>query len=116
MWAAFKHPDGVATVTGSCGDTVEFWLGIKQGIIHDIKFWTDGCETTFAAGSIVTILAKDKSVGEAFKISQQDILDALGEFPEGSRHCAVLTANTLKAALSDYLAFKNDPWKRRYKK
>jgi nitrogen fixation NifU-like protein len=95
---------------------MEFWLSIKEGIICDIKFWTDGCETTIAAGSIATILAKDKSVGEAFKISQQDVLDALDGLPEDSQHCALLAANTLKAALSDYLVFKNDPWKRIYHK
>ena len=53
---SIEHPDGVAIITGPCGDTMEFWLSIKEGIICDIKFWTDGCETTIAAGSIATIL------------------------------------------------------------
>jgi len=107
---SIDRPDGVAIITGSCGDTMEFWLRINNGSIIDIKFWTDGCETTVAAGSITTLLAKDKPVGEAFKINQYDVLDALGGLPEGSEHCAALAAKTLKAALSDYLEFKNDPW------
>lgn len=111
---SIEHPDGVAIITGSCGDTMEFWIRVKKGIISDIKFWTDGCETTIAAGSITTVLSRYKPVGEAFKISQQDILDALGGLPEDSQHCALLAARTLKAALSDFMAFKNDPWKRIY--
>lgn len=113
---SIEHPDGSAIITGSCGDTMEFWLSINNSVICDIKFWTDGCETTIAAGSMTTLLAKDKPVGEAFKISQEDILEALGGLPEGSQHCALLAANTLKAALFDYLEFKNDPWKRLYRR
>jgi nitrogen fixation NifU-like protein len=64
---------------------------------------------------MVTELAKGKSVSEALKITQQDVLDALGGLPEDSRHCALLAANTLKEAIKNYLAFKKEPWRRAYR-
>ena len=111
-----ENANGFAKVTGSCGDTMEIWLKVKNGAITDATFMTDGCGTSIASGSMVTEIAKGKSVGEAWKISQQDVLNALGGLPEESEHCALLAANTLKAAIKDYLAFKNEPWKRAYKK
>ncbi len=110
------NPDGQARITGPCGDTVEMWLRLTDGVIEQATFWTDGCGTTIAAGSMVTELAKGKRVAEAFRISQQDVLDALGGLPDDSVHCALLAASTLKEAVKDYLAYRNEPWKRAYKK
>ena len=61
---------------------------------------------------MVTELAKGKKVSQAQKISQEDVLKALGGLPEESEHCALLAANTLKAAIRDYLVIKKEPWKR----
>ena len=54
------------------------------------------------------------NISEAQRISQHDVLAALGGLPEESEHCALLAADTLKEAIKDYLAFKNEPWKRVY--
>ncbi len=108
--------DGYASVTGSCGDTMEIWLKVKDGSIVRATFMTDGCGTTVAGGSMVTELAKGKNISQALRISQEDVLSALGGLPEESRHCALLAANTLKAAVKDYIAFRNDPWKRAYRR
>jgi len=113
---SIDRPDGFGTVTGTCGDNMEMWLKVNNSAIYDIKFWTDGCETTIAAGSMTTQLAKGKPIGEALKISQQDVLDALGGFPEDGLHCISLAVKTLKAAINDYLEFKTDHWKRLYQK
>ena len=108
--------DGFARVAGSCGDTMEIWLKAKDGIIIQATFYTDGCGTSIASGSMVTEMAKGKSIIEAQKISQQNVLDALGGLPDESEHCALLAANTLKAAIRDYIAMKREPWKRAYRK
>jgi len=108
--------DGFGRVTGSCGDTMEIWLKVKNGSIADATFMTDGCGTSIASGSIVTELAKGRSVGEARRISQQDVLGALGGLPEESKHCALLAADTLKEAIKDYLAMEREPWKKAYRK
>jgi len=108
--------EGFASVTGPCGDTMEIWLRVKADRVVDATFWTDGCGTTIAAGSMITELAKGKAVGEALKITQQDVLNASGGLPEESLHCALLAANTLKGAIKDYLAFRKEPWKRAYRR
>ena len=105
---------GFGRVTGSCGDTIEIWLKVKNGIIADATFLTDGCATSIASGSMATELAKGRSIPEALKISQQDVLKALGGLPEESAHCALLAANTLKEAVKDYISLKKEPWKRAY--
>ena len=108
--------DGFARVTGPCGDTMEMWLKVTDGMIIQATFYTDGCGTSIASGSMVTEMAKGKSIIEAQKISQQNVLDALGGLPDESEHCALLAANTLKAAIRDYIAMKREPWKRAYRK
>ena len=108
--------DGFARLTGSCGDTMEMWLRVKNDTITGATFMTDGCGTTIVAGSMTTELAAGKSVSQALRISQQDVLNALGGLPEESQHCALLAANTLKEAIKEYLTLKREPWKRAYKR
>jgi nitrogen fixation NifU-like protein len=107
-------PDGFGRVTGSCGDTMEIYLKVRDGRVMNASFWTDGCGTSIASGSMVTEMAKRMNISEAQRISQHDVLAALGGLPEESEHCALLAADTLKEAIKDYLAFKNEPWKRAY--
>ena len=109
-------PDGFACVTGPCGDTMKIWLKVLNSNIKQATFWTDGCGTTIAAGSMVTELIRGKTVANALRMTQQDVLEALGGLPEESVHCALLAANTLKEAAKDYLANKNEPWKRAYRR
>ena len=104
--------DGFGDETGLCGDTMGIWLKTANNRIRNVTFWTDGCGTTIAAGSMVTVLAKGKTVIEAAKIRQQVVLDALGGLPEDSAHCAQLAADTLKRAIKDCLSSKKEPWKR----
>jgi len=108
-------PDGFGRIIGPCGDTMEIYLKVRDAKVINASFRTDGCGPSIASGSMVTELAKGKSVLEAQKITQQDVLDALGGLPEDNLHCALLAANTLKEAIKDYLAFKNEPWKRDYR-
>jgi nitrogen fixation NifU-like protein len=111
-----EDADGFARVTGSCGDTIEIWLRVRNGTIAQATFMADGCGTAVASGSMVTELAKGRTIPEARRISQQDVLNALGGLPAENEHCALLAANTLKEAIRDYLAMKKEPWKRAYRK
>jgi nitrogen fixation NifU-like protein len=110
-----EDADGFARVTGPCGDTMEIWIRVKDSTVTQATFYTDGCGTTIASGSMVTEMAKGKSITEAQRISQQDVLDALGGLPDENKHCALLAANTLKAAIRDYLTMKREPWKKAYR-
>ena len=111
-----ENADGFGKVTGPCGDTMEIWLKIGDGIVAEATFLTDGCGTSIASGSMVTELVRGKSIPEAQKVTQQDVLNALGGLPEDSLHCALLVANTLKEAIKDYLVLKKEPWKKAYRK
>jgi nitrogen fixation NifU-like protein len=75
--------DGSARITGPCGDTMEIWLKVRNDTIIEATLMTDGCGTTIAAGSLATELAKGKTVIQAQKISQQDVLKALGGATRG---------------------------------
>ena len=108
--------NGFGRVTGSCGDTMEIWLKVKNGTVTEATFSTDGCGTAIASGNMATELAKGRSIPKVLRISQQDVLKALGGLPEESAHCALLAANTLKEAIKDYMTFKKEPWKRAYSK
>ena len=94
---------------------MEIYLRVGDGKIINASFWTDGCGPSIASGSMATEMAKQATVGEAQRISQQDVLTALGGLPEESEHCALLAANTLKDAIKDYVASKDEPWKRAYR-
>ena len=110
-----QAPDGFGRVSGPCGDTMEIYLRVNSDKITNATFWTDGCGPSIASGSMVTELIKGKSIVEAQRITQDDILNALGGLPEESLHCALLAANTLKEAVRDYLAFKSESWERAYR-
>ncbi len=95
--------DGHARITGPCGDTMEFWFAALNGRVKRVSFTTDGCGSSVACGSMATSLAEGKRIEDAAALGQKDILDALGGFPSEFEHCALLAANTLKAACEDYL-------------
>jgi nitrogen fixation NifU-like protein len=110
-----KDADGMARIAGPCGDTMQIWLKVNQGLISQAHFMTDGCGTSIASGSMVTVLATGKTLVEARQISQQSVLAALNGLPEDSQHCALLASNTLKAAIQDYMVIAQEPWKKTYR-
>jgi nitrogen fixation NifU-like protein len=97
-----RDPDGFAKIKGPCGDTMQIFFKVKDRRLSKIKFMTDGCASSIAAGSMATDLAQGKKPEEAAEISQQMILDALDGLPEESVHCALLASNTLKEAVKNY--------------
>jgi len=111
-----ESPQGHGKVTGTCGDTVQIFLRIDNNKIIDARFISDGCATTIAAGCMACEFAMGKPLREAFKITKEIILEQLGGLPEESIHCALLASDTLRAALTDYLQSRNEPWRKLYKK
>ncbi|MFO7676527.1 MAG: iron-sulfur cluster assembly scaffold protein [bacterium] len=95
-----ENPDGYASITGPCGDTMQIWLRVEGGAVAEATFWTDGCGPSIVCGSMVTILARGRTIEEAAALDQQAVLDALGGLPEESRHCALLAARTLVEAVN----------------
>ena len=103
--------DGHARITGPCGDTMEFWLTARNGKVDKVSFITDGCGSSLACGSMATCLAEGKRVEDVAGLRQQDILEALGGLPKESEHCALLAANTLKAACANRMDHHEGPRK-----
>lgn len=109
---AMKNPDGVGTVGNpKCGDLMRMYIKIsknKKGseIIKDIKFETLGCGAAIATSSMCTELAKGKTVGEALKITNKAVADALESLPPIKMHCSNLAADALKKAIEDYKSKK----------
>jgi Mrp family chromosome partitioning ATPase len=99
--------DGHARITGPCGDTMEFWLRARNGTVEKVSFITDGCGSSLACGSMATCLAEGKGIEEAAALRPENILEGLGGFPQEFEHCALLAANTLKAACEDGLNHQN---------
>ncbi|GAB6275184.1 MAG: Fe-S cluster assembly scaffold protein NifU [Peptococcaceae bacterium] len=100
-----ENPDGVGQVGNPvCGDIMELYLRVKDGIITEAKFKTFGCGAAIATSSMVTEMVKGKSVEEALKISNRAVAEALGGLPPVKMHCSVLAEEALKSALEDYLS------------
>jgi nitrogen fixation NifU-like protein len=79
-------------------------------------FWTDGCSTSIACGSMATEMIRSRNVTEALVVNQSRILEALVGLSEDSPHCALLAADAVRAVIRDYLAMKRDQWKKAYRR
>jgi len=98
-----KNADGVGTVGNPvCGDTMTLYIKVKNNRITDIKFKTFGCAAAIATSSMITELAKGKTLEEAEKITRDDVANELEGLPPIKMHCSNLAADALKAAIEDY--------------
>ena len=98
-----ENPDGYGKVGNPiCGDVMEIFIKVKDGIITDIKFRTFGCGSAIATSSMITELAKGKHVDEAIKITRNDVADELDGLPPQKMHCSNLAADALHDAIKDY--------------
>ncbi len=103
-----ENPDGVGMVGNPvCGDLMKIYLKIKKNkkgeeIISGIKFETLGCASAIATSSMITDLAKNKTLEEAKKITRNDVADALNGLPPIKLHCSNLASEALEAAINNY--------------
>ncbi len=103
-----KNPDGIGKIGNPiCGDVM--WLYIRVGenkkgkeIIKDIKVKTFGCVAAIATSSAITELAKRKTIEEAEKLTNKDIVDVVEGLPPQKIHCSVLATQALKRAIENY--------------
>lgn len=100
-----EDPDGKATEgSPACGDMVSLYLKVdpETKVIDDIKFESYGCASNIATGSIITELAKGKTIDEAKNITWQEASEALGGLPKIKAHCSVLAVEVLRSAIQNY--------------
>jgi nitrogen fixation NifU-like protein len=110
----FRHPHNVGAIENAdgkaqegspaCGDMVAVYINVEPEtkVISDIKFESYGCASNIATGSIITELAKGKTLEEARKITWKDAADALGGLPKIKTHCSVLAIEGLRSAIENY--------------
>jgi nitrogen fixation NifU-like protein len=98
-----ENPDGVG-VEGNpvCGDLMEIHIQVQDGRIADIKFKTFGCGSAIATSSMVTEMAKGKTLEEAMAITRGDVANELDGLPPQKMHCSNLAADALHKAIKDY--------------
>jgi len=106
-YGRMNDPHGSAYVKGICGDEMEFCFLIKDDVIVDVKFYTEGCEHTKICGEKTAEFVVGKDINEVLKLSPALIMAEPGELPEDHIHCTILTTITFLKALADYL-FKRD--------
>jgi len=99
--------DGIGKVGNpQCGDVMWLYIKVKDDIITDIKFKTFGCGAAIATSSMITELARGKTLEEAKKISRQDVATSLDGLPPQKMHCSNLASDALREAIKDYEAKK----------
>ena len=95
--------DGVGEVGNPvCGDMMTFYVKIDNGVLTDVKFKTFGCAAAIATSSIITEMARGKTLEDALKISRNDVAKELGGLPPQKMHCSNLAADALKLAIENY--------------
>ncbi len=90
-----------------CGDTLTFYLKVTDGVISDISYLVFGCCAAIATSSATSVLAKGKTIKEAMKITEDDVVNALDGLPESKVHCSLLGVSALRCALKNYCSKNN---------
>jgi len=107
-YGKLKNPDGMGQAGNlSCGDVMAIYIKVAKDrkgeeIIKDIKFETFGCVAAIATSSIITTLAKGKTLKQALEISKNNIIDSLEGLPPIKVHCSLLSTDALFEAIFDY--------------
>ncbi len=95
--------DGVGSVGNPvCGDMMSFYITVDDGRLSDVKFKTFGCGAAIAVSSMVSEMAKGKTLEEAKKITNADVAEELEGLPKNKMHCSNLGADALHKAIEDY--------------
>ncbi len=100
-----ENPDGIGEVGNPiCGDMMSFYIKVKDNRLVDVKFKTFGCGAAIAVSSMVSEMAKGKTLEEAMKITPRAVADKLEGLPKQKFHCSNLGAQALNKAIKDYLS------------
>ena len=104
-----KKPDVNLAYTGPWGDTMKIYLKITdEDVVEDAKFQYLGCPGAASSGSAITRIVKGKTLEEAKRITEQDILNDLGGLPESKLHCPKLAVETLQKAITIHEEHKRE--------
>jgi nitrogen fixation protein NifU and related proteins len=114
-YGELKHPDGQGEAGNIiCGDIMSLYIEVKidkkgREIITAVKFKTYGCAAAIATSSVITDLARGKTIDEALLLSKKDIIDTLHGLPPIKIHCSLLAIDALGEAIYQYLLTHKRP-------
>jgi nitrogen fixation NifU-like protein len=111
---SMRNADGHGGKTGDCGDTVEFFLMLKEDRIDTISYKLNGCINTNACANAVIDLLEGQSIDKAWGLDPEDVADYLESLPPDHFHCAELAVGALYLALADAREKIKAPWKKLY--
>jgi nitrogen fixation NifU-like protein len=98
-----ENPDAMAVVGDpTCGDFIRVYLKVTDGKIAAFKFLTQGCPGAISTSSIATELAIGKTLDEALKLTDNDVIEAAGGIPARKAHCSLLAIRALHEAILNY--------------
>ncbi|MBF0555035.1 MAG: Fe-S cluster assembly scaffold protein NifU [Nitrospirae bacterium] len=86
----------------TCGDTMKLFIKVKDDVLTDVKFQTFGCGAAIAVSSMITEMAKGKTLADALAITKESVAEALDGLPPQKMHCSNLGADALRKAIEDY--------------
>lgn len=123
----FQNPRNAGSMHGAnavgevgnaaCGDIMKMYLKINDnGVIENAKFKTFGCCAAIASTDIACDLIKGKTIDDALKVTNKQVLDKLGELPPHKIHCSILAEESIRAAIEDYYKKKEKETKKAIKK
>lgn len=93
--------DGRARITGTCGDTMEVWVKVRDGVVEQATFTTDGCGVSHACGSMTTCMAEGRPLEEIESLEAEHVISAFRGLPPDHEHCADLSSSAMKLACAN---------------
>ncbi|MBF0377234.1 MAG: iron-sulfur cluster assembly scaffold protein [Desulfamplus sp.] len=96
-----ENPDGYGIRTGDCGDTVEFFIMEKDGVIDSISYYINGCKNTNACANTVIKMAEKKKIEDAWEITPESVAEYLKTLPKDEIHCSELAVGAFYLALQN---------------
>lgn len=98
-----QDSDASGGLKGGCGDTIHIYLKFKDQRVDKASYTTDGCASSSLCGSFTAELAHGRNPEELLELEPEDVLNRIGTFPEGEKHCATLAIKALQEAVNNYM-------------
>ena len=98
-----EDADASGGLKGGCGDTISIYLKFSNNRVEKASYTTDGCASSSLCGSFTAELAHGRSPEELLELEPDDVLNKIGTFPEGEKHCATLAVKALQDAVNNYM-------------
>ena len=91
-----------------CGDSVTCYIKVRDNILVEVSYLVFGCAASIACASMMTVLAKGKTIEEALKLKEIDVENALGGLPPIKKHCSNLGIKALHYAIDNYIYYRDN--------